>query len=234
MNIEAFFKLSYGLFIVSSCDDDKINAHISNTVFQVTANPPQFAVCSNKDNLTTDYIIKSKVFAVSILQQETDIQFIGIFGFKSGKKINKFESVNYRLGVTGAPIVLDKTIAYIDCKVINSIDVGSHIIFIGEAVDADIINDNAPLTYSYYRNVIKGISPKNAPTYIEKKKIASPIEQKPKNMDKYQCTVCGHIYDPAIGDDTSGIQPGTSFSDLPDDWTCPECGVNRSFYQKMI
>jgi flavin reductase (DIM6/NTAB) family NADH-FMN oxidoreductase RutF/rubredoxin len=234
MNIEAFFKLSYGLFIVSSCDDDKINAHISNTVFQVTANPPQFAVCTNKDNYTTDFIKKSGVFAVSILQQEVDMQFIGIFGFKSGKNFDKFKSVNYRLGKTGAPIVLDNTIAYIECEVNNSIEVDTHVIFIGKAIDADIIKNNDPLTYSYYRNVIKGISPKNSPTYVEKKRVSLQFEQKAVNMDKYQCTSCGHIYDPALGDEASGIKPGTPFSDIPDDWTCPICGVGKEFYEKMI
>ncbi len=52
-------------------------------------------------------------------------------------------------------------------------------------------------------------------------------------MEKYKCTVCSYIYDPAGGDSTQGIAPGTAFADLPDDWTCPECGVGKDMFEKM-
>ena len=233
MNLEALFKISYGLYIVSSKDGEKINAHISNTFFQVTAEPPQFAICTNKENLTTDYIHKSKVFAVSVIQQDVDLQFIGIFGFKSGRDTNKFESVHYKTGSTGAPIVLDKTIAFVECEVNQEIDTGTHIIFIGTAVNADILSDNKPLTYSYYRDVIKGISPKNAPTYIDKSKLNIQKIKEKTIYDKYYCTVCGYVYDPEIGDDNSGIKPGTLFEDLPDDWSCPVCGATKDMFLKQ-
>jgi rubredoxin len=51
-------------------------------------------------------------------------------------------------------------------------------------------------------------------------------------MDKYICTACGYTYDPELGDSTSGIEPGTSFDDLPDDWVCPLCGVGKSMFKK--
>ena len=52
-------------------------------------------------------------------------------------------------------------------------------------------------------------------------------------MGKYKCTVCGYVYDPAIGDPSNGIAPGTAFEDLPDDWVCPECGVGKNMFEKM-
>jgi len=52
-------------------------------------------------------------------------------------------------------------------------------------------------------------------------------------MDRYRCTVCGYIYDPAKGDSEGGIPPGTSFADLPDTWVCPECGVDKSQFEKV-
>ena len=51
-------------------------------------------------------------------------------------------------------------------------------------------------------------------------------------MDKYLCTVCGYIYDPAAGDPENGIRPGTPFADLPEDWVCPECGVGKELFEK--
>jgi flavin reductase (DIM6/NTAB) family NADH-FMN oxidoreductase RutF/rubredoxin len=233
MNFETFFNVTYGLYIISSRDNERLNAHISNTVFQVTATPPQIAICSNKDNLTTDFIIKSKVFSISIIQQEVDLQFIGKFGFKSGKTFNKFENTTYKTGLSGAPIVLDNTIGYIDCKVNNSIDVGSHIVFIADVIDAEIIHtENKPLTYDYYRNVIKGVSPKNAPTYINKDKLESMKNNIVKVSEIYVCSACGYVYDSEIGDDTSHIQAGTKFNDLPDDWVCPVCGATKDFFDK--
>ena len=53
-------------------------------------------------------------------------------------------------------------------------------------------------------------------------------------MDKYRCIVCGYIYDPAVGDATQGIPAGTPFEDLPDSWVCPECGVDKSQFEKIV
>ncbi|MCX6562388.1 MAG: rubredoxin [Candidatus Aminicenantes bacterium] len=52
-------------------------------------------------------------------------------------------------------------------------------------------------------------------------------------MDKYECTACGYLYDPAVGDPENGIAPGTAFEDLPEDWVCPQCGVGKEFFQKI-
>jgi len=171
MNFEALFKLSYGLYIISSKDGDKFNGHISNTVFQTTAEPPTLAICTNKQNLTFDYINKSNVFSISVLDQETDFKFLGLFGFKSGRDIDKFKDIKSSIGKTGAPIVLDNTLAYIECKVKSSVDVGTHVIFVADIIESEFIKDGEPLTYDYYRKVKKGLSPKTAPTYIDKTKI---------------------------------------------------------------
>lgn len=168
MNIEAFFKISYGLYLVGSKDNDKINAHVSNTVFQVSSDPLTLAICSNKKNYTTDMILNSKVFSISILSTEVDLKFIGPFGFKCGKDIDKFTNYQHKIGSTGSPILTEKTIGYFECEVINQLDAGTHMMFLGKVKEAEIINnDLQPLTYDYYRNVIKGKSPKNAPTHIE-------------------------------------------------------------------
>jgi len=171
MNFDAFFKLSYGLYIVSSKDGDKYDGHISNTVFQTTAEPPTLTICTNKVNLTCDYIKQSKVFSVTILEQETDFKFLGLFGFKSGKQIDKFNNVKYKIGQTGSPIVIDNAIGYLECEVIDEMDIGTHILFVGKIIDADMIKNGEPLTYAYYREVKKGLSPKTAPTYIDKSKL---------------------------------------------------------------
>ena len=91
MNLEAFFKVSYGLYIVSAIHDNQKNGHVSNTVFQVTAEPARFAIATNKDNYTTELIEKSNSFSISVLSQDVDLEFLGPWGFKNGKEIDKFE-----------------------------------------------------------------------------------------------------------------------------------------------
>ncbi len=103
MNQKTFYKISYGLYVVSSRRGDKLNGQIANTVFQVTSEPPTIAVSINKQNLTHKFIEESKVFAVSILSKEAPMQFIGHFGFKSGRDIDKFKNIDYKVGVSGAP-----------------------------------------------------------------------------------------------------------------------------------
>jgi flavin reductase (DIM6/NTAB) family NADH-FMN oxidoreductase RutF/rubredoxin len=237
MDLNAFFKITYGLYIVSSNDGNNLNGHISNTVFQVTADPPKFAVASHKDNLTTKYIAKSGLFSVSVLQQDVDLEFLGPWGFKSGKSVDKFKGREYKTGKTGVPIFLEKTLAWIECEVTDTIDTGTHILFIGKVVDAAIVNEfKLPLTYSYYREVIKGISPEHSPTYssekLEKLAHAEPAAKMDK-PHKYQCVVCGFIYDPEEGDPHSGIAPGTAFEDIPEDWYCPVCGVSKKDFVRI-
>ncbi|MCF8364876.1 MAG: rubredoxin [Bacteroidales bacterium] len=240
MKFETFFKLTYGLYILSSKDGDKFNGHISNTVFQITAEPPRITVATHSNNLTTEFIRKSKLFSVSVLQKDVTLDFMGVWGFKSGREVDKFKNVQYKTGLTGVPIVTEKCIAYYECEVEEEIVIGTHVMFIGRVVDMDILNnENEPLTYAHYRTVIKGVSPANSPTYISDKKLNTPDEQKVKplekeksdlpvkDMKKYRCTVCGHIYDPVDGDPSAGIPPGTAFEDIPDNWTCPICGVTK-------
>lgn len=245
MNPKVLYKISYGVYIVSSkLDSDgntKFNGQIANTVFQTTAEPQTIAVCINKQNLTYEFIQKSKIFSVSILSQEAPIQLIGQFGFKSGREIDKFKGVNYKTVITGAPLVLDNTVGYLEAEVVNTLDIGTHTLFIGKIVGGEVVSDEEPMTYAYYHLVKQGKSPKTAPTYIEEKgemeKGKSAIKKdefsKGVNMQKYKCTVCGYIYDPEKGDPDSGIKPGTPFEKVPNDWVCPICGAGKEVFEEI-
>ena len=170
MNTRALHKLSYGIYVVTSIKDGRLNGQIANTVIQVTAEPPTIAVSINRNNLTWELIKSSRVFAVSVLCEDTPLIFIGRFGFHSGRETDKFEGVEYRLGQTGAPIVLDNAVAFMEARVIQEVDVGTHTIFIGQLVDADIINDKTCLTYEHYHQIKGGKTPRAAATYIEEAK----------------------------------------------------------------
>ena len=225
MNLKALYKLGYSLYVVSSKEGDKLNGQIANTVFQVTSEPVTIAVSINKNNLTHEFIKESKVLVVSVLSQDAPLSFIGHFGFKSGRDIDKLEGVSYKIGETQAPVITENALAYLETRVIQEVDVGTHTIFIGELVGADVLREGEPMTYAYYHQVKRGTTPKAAPSYIAEEKEA------PK-MAKYRCTVCGYVYDPELGDPDGGIKPGTPFEEIPDDWVCPICGAAKSDFEK--
>lgn len=227
MNLKALFNVTYGMYVVSSHSGDKKNGQISNTMFQITAEPPTIAVSINKQNLTHEYIVASGVFTVAVLSDEAPMTYIGQFGFKSGRDIDKFASVEHKVGVTGAPIPLQYALSALEAKVISSLDCGTHTLFVGKLVNAETLLQGTPMTYSFYHAVKGGKSPKNAPTYVK------PAETVAPTAAKYKCTVCGHIYDETVGDPDAGIKPGTLFADLPSDWVCPVCGVAKDSFKLL-
>lgn len=228
MNMKAIQKICYGVYIISSKKDGRVNGQIANTAFQITSDPPTIAISINKQNLTHEYIMSSKVFAVSILSKDAPMTLIGQFGFKSGRDIDKFGEIGHMTGVTGAPIVTESTAAFLECDVMGMTDVGTHTVFIGKVVECDVLSDAEPMTYAYYHQVKGGRSPKTAPTYVGEE----PKTQGAASAPKYKCNVCGYVYDPENGDPDNGIRPGTPFGELPDTWTCPVCGAPKSEFSK--
>lgn len=216
MDKNFFRDMTYGMFVLSTKDDGRDVGCFVNTVTQITSESMIVSVSVNKNNFTNQAIKKNKKFAVSILSQETNPEVIGKFGFFSSKDTDKFQTFSkfYKTGIA----VLDENICgFMICELVQVIDVDTHDIFLAKVLDCEKVSEFVPMTYSYYHSYIKGKAPKSAPTYIE--------EEKPKseNGKKYRCTICGHIFD----EDVEGVK----FEDLPDDWTCPICGVGKQFFK---
>jgi flavin reductase (DIM6/NTAB) family NADH-FMN oxidoreductase RutF/rubredoxin len=234
MDLKALYLCSYGLYVVSSKDNGKRNGQIVNTVFQVTAEPPRIAVSINKSNLTHEYVSKSMVFTVSILSTDAPMPFIGKWGFKSGRDIDKFKGAHFKVGRTGAPILLDYTLAYIEVEVDTTLDMDTHTLFVGRVVDCEVVSEGEPMTYTYYHNVKMGKTPEKAATYVKEEgptEKPGPEEGEMAAGKKFRCTVCGYIYNPEEGDPDNGIPPGTAFEALPADWVCPVCGVGKDQFE---
>jgi flavin reductase (DIM6/NTAB) family NADH-FMN oxidoreductase RutF/rubredoxin len=248
MNYKAFHKLSYGLYIIATELNGKKFGYIGNTAFQITSEPSQILISSHKNNYSTSKILESKKFSISVLKKEVNTSLIGEFGFMSGADIDKFRNIETITSATGAPIIVDSTVAWFDCKVVNFIDVGSHILIIGEVLNSDMLSGEEPLTYDYYREKYKMLAPKNAPTYVEKEKLQNDkvpdsvikpeqkdeirTEKKEADLSAYICNICGFQYDPAEGDPAMGIPPGTPFEDLPEDYRCPICNASKDYFSK--
>ncbi len=165
MNNLAFTKMSYGVYVISTwADEGRPTGCTANSAMQVTAEPATVAVSINHSNFTNECIKKNGVFAVNVLGEHSAPLTIGTFGFRSGRDFNKFAE---QPAVMNYLPVVEGSIAHITCRVIDTMESPTHTVFLGEVTGAEVLSDDVPMTYAYYHNVIKGKSPKTAPTYIE-------------------------------------------------------------------
>lgn len=216
MDLKVFRDISYGMYVVSTSNEKNVGCFI-NTLIQITSSNPTVAISVNKENYTNEVIKNKKRFSVSILKESASDKVISVFGYHSSKDVDKFENILYE-EVLGVPVVKEDMISYIVCDVINVVDCGSHDLFIGKVIDSVKLSEDVPMTYKYYHEVLKGKSPKKAPTYVEEEVVL-------EGSNKYQCSVCGYIYDDS--------KESVKFSDLPDDWKCPRCGVGKDMFIKL-
>lgn len=212
MNTNIFRNMSYGVYIVGTMDQDRPTGCIANSIMQITSSPATIAVSINHDNYTNSCIEKTGRFSFSILSEESPADLIGTFGFQSGKDVNKFDSVDYEMA-EGVPVVKN-TCGYVVCKVIDKMETATHTVFLGEVIAAETYEGAAPeMTYAYYHKVVKGKSPKNAPTYL-------PDEEVSQSTTKvsYVCQVCGYVFE---GDP------------LPADFICPVCKQGADKFKRV-
>jgi flavin reductase (DIM6/NTAB) family NADH-FMN oxidoreductase RutF/rubredoxin len=249
MNYKALHKLSYGLYIIASEYQGKKAGYIGNTVFQVTSSPVQIAISCHKNNDSSAVILGSGVFSISVLRKDASTSLIGEFGFMASSEMDKFARVKTEIRASGAPVVLDSALAWFDCRVVSTLDVGSHTLIVGEVLDSSLLSDEEPLTYDYYREKYKMLAPRNAPTYIEKEKLDSQPDtgmvikedaetvNTPKaahdDDEEFICAICGYVYRPDEGDLSMGIPPGTPFDELPEDYRCPICNAGKDYFKPI-
>jgi len=222
--------ISYGMYLISSNKGQRLNGQIANTVFQITSEPVTLAISINKKNFTHEYIEASLRFAVSVLSEETPLNFIGKFGFRSGRNEDKMKGVGVKILASGCPAVLDNALGYLEAKVVKKFDCGTHTLFLGEMSDSAITTTGRPMTYDYYHQVKRGTTPETAPTFIKEE----AARRGGIAMAKYRCVICNYIYDPTLGDPGNDVIPGTPFEKIPDDWVCPVCGADKSQFEAVV
>lgn len=165
MDQTAFFKMTSGLYVVSAEAEGLRAGCVINTAVQVTAVPPRISVAVNKDNVTAGVIAKAGTFAVTAIDKTADMPFIGNFGFRSSDSYDKFEKYGCETASTGSPYSPQHACALFACNLVETVSVGSHLLFIGEVVEAERLSDAEPLTYDYYHAVLKGKTPPKASSY---------------------------------------------------------------------
>lgn len=179
MNKKTMYKLTYGLFVLTSASEGKDSGCIINTAGQVTSEPNRISITVNKSNFTHDLVKESGKFNISILSEEASFDTFRHFGFQSGRDVDKFaDYTDCKRSANGLYYVTAGTNGYISAAVEQSIDLGSHTMFIASVEDMEILADTPSTTYAYYQSSIK---PKP-------EKVAA-------GKTVWRCTVCGYVYE---------------------------------------
>lgn len=209
MDPKAFFKLNYGVYIVSSSSDGKDGGCVINTMTQVTASPARLSIALNKNNNTLKLIETSGTFSGVVLSDNVDMELIRRFGFQSGRDVKKYDGIPQGRDSLYNPYPTEGVCARFTCRVISSLDVGTHTILIGEVLDAEVLDEKTPaLTYANYHVKKNGTTPPNAPSY----------QADAGKAVGYRCSVCGYI----LESDT-----------LPQDFICPVCKKGAEYFVKL-
>ncbi len=205
----SMYQLNCGLFVASTAWEGKLNGCVVNTVLQVTYEPLKCIVVIDKKNLTHDMVMKSRSIGVSVFSEEVSLEDIGRFGFSSGREQDKFDGVPYTLDVQGNPLLTKGVSAVFSFSVEETVDVGTHTVFVCAVKQAETVSASPAITYRQYRD----------------KKLGNKAPAGDKEGDVYLCTVCKYEYDEA--------KEGVPFDELPDDWVCPICKRPKSAFKKI-
>ena len=227
MNKQAMYKLSYGIFVLSTKLGDKVNGCITNTAIQVTSEPNQIAFAVNKMNLTHDMLVESKVFNISILSEDASFDIFKRFGFQSGREVDKFADYGtfdaatgvgdkYAISENGITYIKEGTNSYISGEVEQTVDLGTHTLFICKVTGMDVLSDVPSATYEYYQNNIK---PKPQDIAVGDKVGTIEKGETSEGTTVWRCVICGYEW---VGEE------------LPDDFICPICKHPKSDFEKIV
>lgn len=207
MDTKAMFKLSYGLFVCTAARDGRANGCIINTAIQVASEPNTISVAINKANYTHDMVKEIGQCNISVISQDASFDLFKHFGFQSGRDVDKFADYpesNYETADNGIPFIKSGTNAYFSLKVQQTLDLGTHTLFICEPTFMTVLSGTFSCTYEYYQNNIK---PK-----------PEDVGTTPKGQTIWRCRICGYEW---VGEE------------LPDDFICPICKHPKSDFERI-
>jgi len=254
MDMKSMNKITYGLYVLTARCGNQFNGCIINTLAQVTTSPNRVSVTVNKGNFTEYMIRTSGRFNVSMIDESADFSLFTHFGFQSGRWGNKFYDYALKKAENGLPIIEKGVCAYLSCEVVQTVDLGTHTMFIADVADGEVISDKAPMTYAYYHANVK---PKPAAASVG------------STGERWVCNICGYIYEGHLPDDfvcplckhgaadftrmDGGAEEkssDTASADadekwvcevcgyvyegaLPEDYVCPVCGVGADQFRRL-
>ena len=200
------YKLSYGLFVVTTQADGRDNGCITNTAIQVTSDPNRIALAVNTANYTNELMKKAGKFNVSVISEAADFELFKRFGFQSGREVDKFAGFpDMARSQNGLIYVTKGTNALLSGEIEQQVELGSHTLFIARVTDLEVLDPAPSATYTYYQEYIK---PK-----------PEAVGETKKGETVWRCTICGYEY---VGEE------------LPEDFICPICKHPASDFEKVL
>ena len=179
MNNAALFNLTYGLYLCTTKEGFKDNACIINTAMQVANDPTRILISVNKSNYTCELISRTGLFNISAITTSASFDLFQKYGMASGRDMNKCEgSSNLKRSANGVYYLAKDSNMFLSAAVISEYDLGSHMLFVAEVVDGEVLSDAEPCTYTYYQKNIK-----------QKPQVAK------SEKAQWVCNVCGYVYE---------------------------------------
>ena len=219
---KAFRSMSYGVYIVSAFDGKTLAGCVVNTVVQVPSKPARVSVAINKENFTAGVVQRAGRFEATVLAESAPMELIGTFGFRTSSEVDKFSTCERAFDHAGVPYVTEHAVAHVGARVIETIDAGTHLLFIGEVDEASVLSSEAPMTYAYYHQVKGGKTPPKASSYegpaAEAAAPAAEPAAEPGKRYGWRCTVCGYVLEQ---------------DELPADFKCPICGMGPDKFERV-
>ncbi|MEM5779700.1 MAG: flavin reductase [Lawsonibacter sp.] len=207
MNRKAFSRINYGLFIIGAQGESQPQGCVVNSLHQVTSSAPiQFSMTMNQKNETYQAIQKTGSFSATVLARDTPKDLVDLFGYKSGRVVNKFDGFTVGQDGNGNPYIPDHALARFACKVVDQLDLGGYVLFIAEVTEAEVLGEGPALTVDDYKNG-GGTTPATATVY-----------RTLEGNEGWRCTVCGYVTDQA---------------ELPEGYQCPICRASRDKFVKL-
>ncbi len=182
---KAMYKISYGLYMLTTTDGEKQNGCIVNTVQMFTDNPKRITLFVNKANYSNELMKKTGVFSVSVLTESAPFELFKQFGFVSGREVDKFAQGEYPCTENGLYYLPAHANAVLSGKVVDSYDYGTHTLFVAEVTEGKVLSDEKSVTYEYYQQNIK----------------AKPQVQASADVEKWVCKVCGYVHEGLFPED---------------------------------
>ena len=206
MNRKSFNRINYGMFIVSAQGETQAQGCVVNSLHQVTSSIPfKFSLTVNKSNETFKAIESSGAFAATVLAKDAPKELVDLFGYKSGRVLNKFEGKDVKTDGNGSPYITEGAIARFSFKVVDKLDLGTYMLYIADATEGETLADGPALTVDDFKNA--GNSTPPAATIIRTMEAVS-----------WKCTVCGYI---------------AEMEELPEGYKCPICKADRSKFVRL-
>lgn len=206
MDSKAYEKMDYALCVLSAAAEGKRHGCIVNSFHQVTSSfPPQFTVAVNKDHETCKAVQAAGSFCVTLLAADAPAELINVFGYKSGRVADKFGGRAVESDGAGNPYLREHMVSRISCKVVDKLEIGSYILFVGQAAEAEVLEAGDVLTLKAYTSRGKA-TPPGATVF------------RTMEGNGFRCSVCGYVYE--------GER-------LPADYRCPVCRAPADKFVKQ-